>query len=113
MREVNINIKVLLDDKTVKKIEWTSDDPPSDGEVLESKAFILSFFDKQSLDTFRMDLWTDKMQIGEMDRLFYFTFKGLSESFFHATKNEKMANDMARFAQYFGEEQGILKREAG
>lgn len=111
MRDVEIKIKVQLDKQIVKKIEWSSDDPPSEGESLESKGFLLSFLDKDSLDTFRMDLWTDKMQVGEMDRLMYYTFKGLGQSFYNATKNEKMANDIARFAQYFGEEQGIIKRE--
>lgn len=110
MRDVEIKIRVKLEDDKVKKIDWLSDDPPSNGESLESKAFLLSVFDKASLETMRIDLWTDKMQVGEMDRLFYFTLRGMSQSYFNATRNQKLSNDLARFAQYFGEETGIISK---
>lgn len=110
-KKVSITLSVELDEKNVpKKIEWKSDDPPSNGEWAESKAFLLSLFDKESLETLRIDLWSSKLEVGEMNRLCYYTFKGLADTYHNATKNQQLARDVARFAQYFGEESGVLKR---
>ena len=111
MKEVEITLKVKLDDSNVpQEIHWASDDPPSKGEFAATKGFFLSLFDEKSLETLKIDLWTAKLEIGEMNRLCYYTLKGMADSYFNATKNEKHANDLARFSQYFGEETGVLKK---
>jgi gliding motility-associated protein GldC len=110
MKKVKIELNVQLgDDNIPEKIEWVSDDGPSKGELQGAKGFLLSLFDEKSLETMKIDLWTKKMEIGEMNRLCYYTFKGMAESFHNATKNADLANDMARFAQYFGEQSGVIK----
>lgn len=98
-----ISIEVELDENKVpEKIEWTAASP--DGPVKrESKAMLLSFFDKETLETFKIDLWTNKMQVAEMDRMMFHTLKALSETYFNATKNEELANQMRSFVNYFGE----------
>jgi len=113
MKKSEIKLMILLDDKNIpKKIEWVSDDPPSNGVKSEAKAFFLSLFDKKSLETIKIDLWSDDLQIGEMDRMVYYSLKGIADTYFKSTKNSTRANDIARFAQYFGEESGILKKES-
>ncbi len=109
MREVEIKLKVKLDESNVpQEIHWVSDDPPSKGNYASTKGFFLSLFDEKSLETLKIDLWTAKMELGEMNRLCYYALKGMSNSYYNATKNEKHANDIARFTQYFGEETGVL-----
>lgn len=111
MRKTNIILEVSVSEKNgVEGIRWKSDDPPSNGNFIDAKAFFLSLFDSASLDTMKIDLWTNKLQVGEMQRLTYFSLKSLSETYHRATKDDKMANDLARFCQYFGEETGIITK---
>ncbi len=112
MKEVEIKLKVTLDDTNVpQSIDWVSDDPPSKGSPAGAKGFFLSLFDEKSLETLKIDLWTSKLEIGEMNRLCYYSLKGMADSYFNATKDKDHSNDLARFAQYFGEETGVLKKE--
>ena len=112
-REVNINLKVILDDNnTPEQITWASDDPPSNGNYADAKAFFLSVFDEQQLETLQIDLWTQKFEVGEINRMVYYTIKGMADSYYRATKNNEISNDMARFAQYLGEELGIIKKSS-
>ncbi len=111
MKKVDINLNVTLDDNNVPQtITWKSDDPPSNGKEAEAKAFFLSIFDKENLETLKIDIWNKDFEVGEMNRMTYYSLKGLADSFFRATNNQEMANDIARFAQYFGEELGIVKK---
>lgn len=112
MKEVEIKLKVKLDDNNVpQEIQWASDDPPSKGTFASTKGFFLSLFDEKSLETLKIDLWTAKLEVGEMNRLCYYALKGMADSYYNATKNEQHANDLARFSQYFGEETGVLKKK--
>lgn len=110
-RKVNLTITVDLDQSNVpSSIQWSSDDPPSNGQLAEAKAFFLSVFDTQTLETLKIDLWTPQLEIGEMNRLMYYSIRSMSESYHRATNNAALSNDIARFAQYFAEEVGILKK---
>lgn len=106
-----IGIEIELNDEKIpSKIEWTAASP--EGPVTrESKAMLLSFFDKESLETFKIDLWTTEMQVAEMDRMMFHTLKALSETYFNATRNEELANHMRNFVQYFGELTKIIPTE--
>ena len=112
MRKVNINISVELDDDNItRSINWSSDDPPSNGEQSSAKAFFLSVFDEKALETLKIDLWNTNFEIGEIDRMTYYTLKGMADTYYRATNNDEMANHIARFAQYFGEELGIITKK--
>ncbi len=108
----NINITVNLDgNKHPESIFWEaqdSDDPRARKEV---KAILLSLFDKDHLDTLKIDLWTKEMQVVEMDRFMFQTLRALSDTYFKATNNAELANAFAGFADYFGEKTGILSQE--
>ena len=105
-----ISIEVSLDDHNVpSNINWTAASP--EGPVTrESKAMLLSFFDKETLETFKIDLWTNEMQVAEMDRLMFHSLKALSEAYFKATNNEELSNHMRSFVQHFGEFTGIIPK---
>ena len=103
-----IKIEVgLNNEKLPVKLEWQAAANP-DKQAKESKAMLISFFDKETLDTFKIDLWTTEMKVNEMDKFFYQTLRGLADTYFKATQNQQLATDMQRFVQYFGEQTEII-----
>ncbi len=105
-----IKIKVELDEKKLpSNIVWEAGSP-NGPEVRNSKAMFLSFFDKETLETFKIDLWTNDLQVAEMDRMMFFTLKALAESYYKATQNEELSNHMRSFVQHFGEFTKILDK---
>ena len=108
--EKQIRINVKLDEQQVpEKITWEADDN-QDG-MMETKALLLSFFDKTNHETLKIDLWTKEMQVGEMDRLMFHTLRSLADTYFKATQNAQLASDMQRFVQYFGEKTEIIPKD--
>ena len=106
-----IKIVVNLNDQNhPEQIQWQSDDHPDGKGLQTAKAMMLALFDKEYLDTYKIDLWTTEMQVIEMDRFVYQTLRSLGDSYFRATNNQQLANDIQRFAQYFGEETEIVKK---
>ena len=110
LKKSNITIEVSLNENNIpNKIEWTAESP--EGPVRrESKAMLLSFFDKETLETFKIDLWTTEMQVAEMDRLMFHSLKSMSDAYYNATNNEELSNHMRSFVQHFGEFTGILPK---
>ncbi len=84
-------------------IKWKSSDAPVDYPKQEAKAMLVSFFDKISGDTLKIDLWTVEMQVNEMDRFFYYTLGALADTYLKATNNKEMAEEMQQFTRYFAE----------
>jgi len=111
-KKASIEIQIELDEHNVpEKIQWRSDDQPTNKELKGCKAFLLSLFDEETKDTLKIDLWTKEMQVVEMDRLFFQTLRALADTYFKATQNEKLASDMQKFVHYFGEETGIIPKQ--
>lgn len=107
-----IEIQVGLDsNNTPMDIQWRSDDNPDGTDFAAAKAMLVSFFDKEHLDTYKIDLWTPEMQVVEMDRLMFQTLRALADTYHKATRNNDLANDMQRFVQYFGEQTEILPKK--
>jgi len=105
-----ITIEVGLNDQNVPtKMTWTADDGKQVPQAC--KAMLLSLFDEENKDTLKIDLWTTEMQVGEMDRMFFNTLRSLSETYYNATKNERLANQMRQFAEFFGEETNIIPKK--
>ncbi|RMF32114.1 MAG: gliding motility protein GldC [Bacteroidetes bacterium] len=110
MKTSDITIRIGLDkDKRPVDIRWKSSD--GQPEFQPCKAMLLSLFDRNSLDTLKIDLWTTDMQVMEMDRFFYQTLRALADTYYKATQNAQLATDMQRFVHYFGEKTGILPTE--
>lgn len=107
----DITLRVGLDKERIPvKIEWAATDMHTPGHMDECKAMALALFDKNSRDTLRIDLWTNEMQLQEMDRFVYQILRSLSQTYLRATNNKDLAEDMARFAHYFGEKTEILPK---
>lgn len=112
VKKSDINITVGLNEENVPvSIHWKAEDNPSHVKPAECKAMLLSLFDRDHFDTLKIDLWTKDMQVNEMDRFFYQTFRAMCDTYFRATQNGKLANEMQRFVQYFGEQTEIIPKE--
>lgn len=108
----DITVTVGLDDENIPvELKWMAEDGNKAKEPQTAKAMLLSLFDDSSKDTFKIDLWTTELQVDEMDRFMYQTLRGLADTYFKATKNTALANDMQKFTQYFGEQTKLIKKE--
>ena len=108
VKHADIKVIVGLNEaNTPVTIEWYAADAEQK-EPQPCKGMLLSLFDKENLETLKIDLWTTDMQVIEMDRFMFQTLRGLADSYFKATQNAELANDLQRFVQYFGEKTEIL-----
>lgn len=111
-KQSNIKIQVGLNaDQVPVRIHWEAEDNPHMDGPQQCKAFMLSLFDDEHKDTLKVDLWTKDMQIFEMDRFFYQTMRAMTDTYYRATQNKELAQEMARFVQYFGERTEIIPKE--
>jgi gliding motility-associated protein GldC len=108
VKESEINIKISLDENKVpEQIHWTAKDA---GEVNQKcEAILLSLWDDKKQNSLRIDLWTKDMKVDEMKVFFHQTLTAMADTFERATGEEKMAGDMRRFCQYFGEELKLMQ----
>ncbi|MEM1320460.1 MAG: gliding motility protein GldC [Bacteroidota bacterium] len=112
VKSSKISIEIGLDAENVPvKMEWQSDSNPAGAAPRECKAMLLSLFDEESRETFKIDLWTTDMQVIEMDRFFFQTLRAMADTYYKATQNKELATDMQRFVQYFGEKTEIIPPE--
>ena len=106
-----ISIRVGLDkEKVPVEIDWSASDSHPDGKYDECKAMAIALFDKAQRDTLRIDLWTKELQVMEMDRFMYQILRSLSETYLRATQNKELAEEMAKFAHYFGEKTKVVPK---
>jgi gliding motility-associated protein GldC len=110
VKSSDITIRVGLNAEQVPtKIEWGASDR-NNGTLEECKALAIALFDKDHRDTLRIDLWTKEMQVLEMDRFMYQILRSLSQTYLKATQNTELAEEMAKFAHYFGEKTEIVPK---
>lgn len=106
----DITLRVGLNAENVPvKIEWGASDR-NNGALEECKAMAVALFDKEHRDTLRIDLWTKEMQVVEMDRFVYQILRSLGQTYLRATQNKDLAEDLGKFAQYFGEKTEIVPK---
>ena len=111
-KESKISIKIgLNENRHPESITWHSDDNPEGDIWMEAKAMMISFFDKEYKDTYKIDLWTQELQVVEMDRFVFQSLRAMADTYRQATGNTALANDMQRFVQYFGEQTKIITEE--
>jgi gliding motility-associated protein GldC len=107
-----INIQVeLAEDKMPESIQWTA----PDGGVAEwqkAKAILLGLWDGEEKSALRIDLWTSKMMVDEMNDFFYQTFFGMADTYQRATRNDELANEMKQFAKSFLKKAGDALEKA-
>ncbi len=111
-RTSEIVIRVGLNDQNIPlHLEWESSEGQDAGKPHAAKGLLMSVFDRQTLDTLKIDLWTEDFQVMEMDRFMFQTLRGLADTYFRATQNKELAAAMQQFVTYFGEKTGIIPSE--
>jgi gliding motility-associated protein GldC len=97
-----IKFLVELDENRVpEKLLWSAKD--GGVELEEAKAIMLSVWDGKAKESMRIDLWTKEMPVDEMKIFFHQTLVAMSDTFHRATGDEKMADTMKDFCEYFAE----------
>lgn len=105
----DIKITIELDENRVpEKLAWTARDGGVANE--QAKAILLSLWDHNNQESVRIDLWTKDMPVDEMHVFFHQTLVGMTDSYRRATGNDKMAETMKDFTDYFAENLGLGKK---
>ena len=103
-----IKFLVALDENRVpEKLMWSAQDGGVEQE--EAKAIMLSIWDSKVKETMCIDLWTKDMPVDEMKIFFHQTLVAMSDTFKRATNDEKMADTMKDFCDYFAEKLELQK----
>lgn len=103
-----IKFQIELDDNRVpEKLMWSAKD--GGVELQEAKAIMLSIWDSKAKESMRIDLWTKDMPVDEMKIFFHQTLVAMSDTFKRATDDEKMADTMKDFCDYFAEKLDLVK----
>ena len=112
MSDINrseIKFLVELDENRVpEKLLWSAKD--GGVELEEAKAIMLSVWDSKSKESMRIDLWTKEMPVDEMKIFFHQTLVAMSDTFQRATGDDKMADTMKDFCDYFAEKLELTKQ---
>jgi gliding motility-associated protein GldC len=104
--EIKFNIE-LDENRVPEKLTWSAQDGGVQRE--EAKAIMLSIWDSKAKETMRIDLWTKDMPVDEMKIFFHQTLVAMSDTFKRATDDEKMADTMKDFCDYFAEKLELTK----
>jgi len=101
MTKHSININVHLDNqKLPEHIDWNASGS-GEAEPQQAKAFMAAFWDPKERTALRMDLWTKKMMVDEMNDFFFQTLMTMADSYTRATNNEDLSAELKTFAREF------------
>lgn len=108
LHQSEIRIKVALDENKVPDtIKWTAKDGGVENKA--TKALLLSVWDSSVQETLRIDLWTKDMPVDEMKLFFHQTLAAMTDTYRRATADDKMADTMQDFCDYFAEKLNLMK----
>jgi gliding motility-associated protein GldC len=97
-----IKVNVTLDENLIPEaLSWTAID--GGVENAGAKAVLLSLWDSQQKETLRIDLWTKDMPVDEMKIFFHQTLVAMADTYQRATQDDKMADSMRDFSDFFAE----------
>jgi len=91
----------LDENKVPENLSWSAQDGGI--EAQNTKAIMVSVWDSKSKETLSIDLWTKDMPVDEMKLFFHQTLVSMASTFKRATNDEKMADTMEDFCDYFAE----------
>lgn len=97
-----IRIDVLLDKENLPvEIQWDADDADFSGKE-QAKGMMLSIFDGLQQNALRIDLWTQDMNVEEMNLFMFQTLATMADTFEKATGNKELSDEMRDFVHHFG-----------
>jgi len=86
----------------VTNIRWEADDAPEPGEQA-AEAMILALWDAKRRNAMRIDLWTPRLTVDDMNDFVYQTLLSLGDSYHRATGNDDLMAEIKGFARAFAE----------
>ena len=114
MDQHKIEINVALDNQQMPEhIDWQASNGGHGDSPQHAKAFLLSLWDGQEKTALRIDLWTKRMTVDEMNNFFFQTLFTLADTYVNATKNKDLSEEMKTFAKEFKKKADALLEQEG
>ena len=112
-KEAEIKFLIKLDDKGApEEIFWSASDSNFEGYV-PCDSLMISVWDRSEKNTMSVDLWTDEMQVGEMNAHYYFTLMKMADTYSRATSNQELSDMIRKFAGEFAKKVGDFAVKPG
>ena len=108
VKKSDIRITVSLnEEKHPVDINWKADDSGIQ-EMQNAKAFMIALWESEEKGALRIDLWTNKMSVEEMQTFFYQTFASMADTYERATSDKENAKEMRDFARSYGKKVKVI-----
>ena len=102
-KDAEIKLKVVLgDDNVPEGLFWEASQSEEPGEK-PCEAVFISMWDAEKKESLVIDLWTKKMEVGEMNYHFYYTMMKMADTYERATSQGQISNRIREFAGEFAE----------
>jgi gliding motility-associated protein GldC len=112
-RNSTIRIDVATSDQGVEDIRWEADDAPEPGPQ-DANAMILALWDAERRNALRIDLWTQRMTVDDMNDFVFQTLLSLADTYRAATNDDALMSEIKIFARDFAEKASAAeKRRTG
>jgi len=95
----------------VTDIRWEADDAPEPGEQA-AEAMILALWDGERRNAMRIDLWTPRLTVDDMNDFVYQTLLSLGDSYHRATGNDDLMAEIKTFARAFAQRASGMEQRA-
>ena len=100
-KEAEIKFLIKLDDDGAPEdIYWSASESGIEGYV-PCDSLMVSVWDRGEKNTMSVDLWTNRMQVGEMNAHFYFSLLKMADTYVRATGNQELSDMIREFAGEF------------
>lgn len=114
MDQHKIEINVTLDNQQMPEhIDWQASNGGHGDSPKHAKAVLLSLWDGQEKAALRIDLWTKRMTVDEMNNFFFQTLHTLADTYVNATKNKGLSEEMRAYANDFKKKADALLEQEG
>ncbi len=99
--EAELKFFVKLDaDNGPEEITWSASQSDTEGDQ-SCEALMVSMWDKSEKNTMSIDLWTKKMEVGDMNAHFYYTLMKMADTYLKATNNQELSDIVRGYAKDF------------
>ena len=110
-KKSQIRIDVSLDkDNNPVLMQWDADDSDVEGKQT-AKSMFLAIWDGLHQNAMRIDLWTQDMNVEEMNVFMFQTLSTLGDTFERATNNKEIADDIRNYAHQLGHKLDVFGKD--
>jgi gliding motility-associated protein GldC len=106
-----IRLAVRVDQDGVQSIAWEADAAPEPG-VQSAEAMILALWDAERRNAMRIDLWTPRHTVDDMNDFVFQTLLSLADTYRTATGNDDLMVEIKNFARTFAERAAAHQRRS-